>query len=188
MLIYDRPPYIVKFQVSNYSLSLDTFSLVNVHLRPTAVLNESLELRNVVDKYKNLTKETNIAILGDLNFDCSYCSNKNKDIVRSELYDFSWYISDKVATTISTTSCAYDRILVTGDKFNSAIVQFSNKTYRYDAEFQIPPEEVNKIQFLERILKEFLKANHFYIFLKFPNFFLKPNNLKTLMFFIRSRQ
>ncbi len=51
-LIYDRPPHIVKFKVSNYSISLSEFSLVNVHLRPTAVVNESLELKNVVNLYK----------------------------------------------------------------------------------------------------------------------------------------
>ena len=77
-----------------------------------------------------------------MNFDCSYCSNKNKDMVRQELSEFSWYISDKVATTVSATPCAYDRILVTGDKFNNAIVIASNKTYRYDGEFQMSIDEV----------------------------------------------
>ena len=142
-LIYDRPPHIVKFHTTNYSLSLNEFSLVNVHLRPTAVVNESLALKNVVDEYKRLTNESNIAILGDMNFDCSYCSNKNKDLVRSELSDFKFYISDKVATTVSVTSCAYDRILVTGEKFNNAIVKFSNKTFRYDVEYGMTIEEVH---------------------------------------------
>ena len=85
--------------------------------------------------------------MGDLNFDCSYCSNKNKDLVRAELSDFTFYISDKVGTTVSATPCAYDRILVTGDKFNNAVVQASNKTYRYDVEFQMSIEEVNRIFF-----------------------------------------
>ena len=107
------------------------------------MVNESLELKHVVQKYKELTNEKNVAILGDMNFDCSYCSNKNKDLVRKELDEFSWYISDKVPTTISVSSCAYDRILVTGDAFNAAIVKASNKTYRYDYEFEIPPAEVN---------------------------------------------
>ena len=77
-----------------------------------------------------------------MNFDCGFCSNKNKDMVRQELSEFSWYISDKVATTVSATPCAYDRILVTGDKFNNAIVKASNKTYRYDGEFQMSIDEV----------------------------------------------
>lgn len=89
------------------------------------------------------TNEINIAILGDMNFDCSYCSNKNKDMVRQELgSEFKWYISDKVATTVSATPCAYDRIIVMGDKFNNAIIKSSNKTYRYDEEFQINIDEV----------------------------------------------
>lgn len=116
---------------------------MSVHLRPAEVLSESLELRNVVDKYKLSTNEKNIAIVGDFNLDCTYASQVKRDAVRAMLSDFTFYISDKVPTTIAqTSSCAYDRILISGDKFNNAVLKSSNKTYRYDYEWNMPLEEV----------------------------------------------
>ena len=67
---------------------------------------------------------------------------KKKDIVRKELSEFSWYINDNEATTVSAKPCAYDRILVTGGKFKKAIIKASNKTYRYDKEFKMDIDEV----------------------------------------------
>lgn len=65
--IYDRPPYIVNFNITDnlnrnddtQTISHKQFSLINLHLRPTHVLNESLELRNVIDKHRSYFNKTN---------------------------------------------------------------------------------------------------------------------------------
>ena len=84
----------------------------------------------------------NIGILGDFNFDCRYISQVSKNKVYDELTGFVWYIRDKYATTISTTSCALDRIIITGNAFNKAVVLNSNKTFNYYTALNIEVEEV----------------------------------------------
>ena len=144
--IYDRPPYVAKFSIENSNLSLKEFFLGNVHIRPTNVLNETLELRYVVNEILAFGETKNIGILGDFNFDCQYISGKSRDLVRTNLTEFVWYISDKVATSIrSSTSCALDRIILAGKEFNSAVVPKSNKTNHYYNEFNMNLTEALKI-------------------------------------------
>lgn len=117
---------------------------MNVHLRTQAVYNETMKLRAVTDEYlaENDVRHHNVAIIGDYNFDCGYISGVKRNEVRAKLTDYTWYISDKVKTTISTQNCAYDRIIVRGDDFNRAVVPFTNRTYRYDLEWDLPLAEV----------------------------------------------
>jgi hypothetical protein len=51
--------------------------------------------------------KTNSLLLkkGDWNFDCTYISEKNRNIVKAKLFEFKWFISDKVETTISASNC-----------------------------------------------------------------------------------
>lgn len=143
--IFDRPPFIVEFKIFNTSLKVDQLSLMNIHLRPSYVLEESLALRQVVDWYFNLNSniKKQIVILGDFNFDCSYISASNRDKVRSVLSDFTWFIRDNYATTISTRKCAYDRILTNSAHIINAIIPDTNMTFRYDQEFGLSAEFVN---------------------------------------------
>ena len=154
-MIYDRPPYIAEFKILDSSLSIKDFTLMNVHLRPTDVFTESIALRKVVDRYQAGVIK-NIAILGDFNIDCSYISAADRQSVAITLYDFTWFIRDKYATTISTSSCAYDRILINTPLFKNAVVKNSNMTYRYDLEFGMDMTEVKKfIKFLHLLIKYF---------------------------------
>jgi hypothetical protein len=142
-LTYDRPPYVAKFKIQDPLLSLKEFVLMGVHLRPTNVFNESKELRDVTNRHLLLYDvNENIAILGDYNFGCSYISAANRDIVRGILNDFTWYISDSTGTTISTSNCPYDRIIINTNKFKNAIIPFSNNTYRYDLVYDLTRNEV----------------------------------------------
>ena len=141
--VYDRPPYIASFYIQNSGLSINKFILGNVHLRPTHVLSEALELRNVIDSIKKSEPNLNMAVIGDFNMDCSYISQANRNKVYSDLSDSAWYIRDKYPTTLSKTStCAYDRIMVTGSQFNKAIVPNSNQTYTYYNDFRMDTTEV----------------------------------------------
>lgn len=148
-MVFDRPPFIAEFNISDSNLSIKEFTLMNVHLRPKVVYNETLGLRTVVDQYleKSNSSGKNIAIMGDFNFDCSYISAKNRELARSVLSDFAWYISDGVSTTVSASSCALDRIVMNTKLFRDSVVEFSNKTYRYDIEYNLWKNEVKNLIF-----------------------------------------
>ena len=64
--------------------------------------------------------ENEIIILGDLNADCTYWDEDEvNSTMRSDMY--TWLISNEEDTTVKTTDCTYDRILVTdGVKYNSS--------------------------------------------------------------------
>ena len=52
----------------------------------------------------------NILILGDLNADCSYITDSEKENLLLRVNEqYEWFIDDSVDTTISNTDCAYDR-------------------------------------------------------------------------------
>jgi len=115
---------------------------MNIHARPKYVVEEVTALKKVIDDHKLRFKINDIAVLGDFNFDCDYCSFKKKELVRAEFPDFRWFIRDNYKTTIASTDCAYDRILVTGNKFINAVVPNSNQTYRYDFEYNLSATQV----------------------------------------------
>ena len=57
-----------------------------------------------------------ILLAGDFNADCSYLSKTANAALRlRQDARFKWLISDDVDTTVGTTSCAYDRFIVTGN-------------------------------------------------------------------------
>ena len=155
-LVYERPPHTAKFKVtkSKKLSKIKDFYLSNVHTRPEHVYEETLAFNEVLDeivKSEGLTDKNNynFAIMGDFNFGCDSVSVKEREFVRTALDRFSWYISDNNPTTISSSGCAYDRIIVSGNKFKSAIFPNSNQTYRYDLEFGLNAKEVS-LEFLFR--------------------------------------
>lgn len=76
MGIYERPPHVANFTITDSKLSVKSFFLINVHIKPTNVLNEASELRSVVDEILSENSNHNIAVMGDFNFDCNYISGK----------------------------------------------------------------------------------------------------------------
>lgn len=97
---WERPPYEVKFEWANYSLTLYT-----LHAKPEDVRNELVALQNLIED------KGNIVIMGDLNADCDYFNN----ILDPVFANWTWAIKDNVDTTTSMTNCAYDRIIYNSD-------------------------------------------------------------------------
>ena len=65
------------------------------------------ELENLVED------EGNVIVIGDLNLDCTYDDGSNGD------YEgWNYLIEDNDDTTVSSTDCAYDRIILNDDSFN----------------------------------------------------------------------
>ena len=99
---WERPPIKVTFQTNNY-----TFIAYNIHVKPDNVLNELEYLEQIV------TNTGNVVVLGDLNADCTYYSR----VAQPTFINWEWIIDDYKDTTVGTTDCAYDRIILNQDMY-----------------------------------------------------------------------
>ncbi len=96
---WERPPIEAVFTINNYNITI-----YNIHTKPENVKEELSNLENIVKD------EGNAMIIGDLNADCSYYKNEN-----TIFKNWNWIIKDKEDTTVSSTDCAYDRIILNKD-------------------------------------------------------------------------
>ena len=115
---FQREPYISTFELLNESGNSSgfDFTLITVHTKPASALAEIDALHTVVESYlENHTGESDLVILGDLNADCSYASAQElwDSPLRSPQY--KWLVNDLADTTVSSTDCAYDRIITLGN-------------------------------------------------------------------------
>lgn len=88
---------------------MSKFALIGVHNSPSEAAKEIDALTIVIDDIYTHWDEENILILGDLNADCSYFNNKQKEASVLRTPDYHWLIPDEADTTVSATDCAYDR-------------------------------------------------------------------------------
>ncbi|CAH1776658.1 unnamed protein product [Owenia fusiformis] len=114
--IFEREPYIVRFKAPTKHVT--DFTLVGLHTKPTDAVDELDGLIPVMAQIKDRFADNpteNIMILGDLNADCNYVTDKEKPALALRTTPgYHWNINDNDDTTISlTTSCAYDRFIVT---------------------------------------------------------------------------
>ena len=94
---WERPPIEVSIGLNSHDLTI-----FNIHTKPDDVKNE-------LDYLDDLPTDKNTIIIGDLNADCSYYNNTKE----AEFDSWNWVIKDDEDTTVSSTKCAYDRIILT---------------------------------------------------------------------------
>jgi len=99
---WERPPVKATFNVEGYTLTV-----YNIHAKPDDVQMELRALQNIV------TNNGNQVLIGDLNADCSYYDS----YYGTEFDSWNWVITDNEDTTVSSTDCAYDRIIMNDDAF-----------------------------------------------------------------------
>lgn len=101
---WERPPVLVYIQADNYE-----FAIFNIHVKPDQVSQELFELE--LDPTLIEFEATNYPymIIGDLNADCSYYNPLLETRLEEDLI---WLLGDNEDTTVSSTDCAYDRIIV----------------------------------------------------------------------------
>ncbi|NXD30361.1 DNSL2 protein, partial [Spelaeornis formosus] len=84
----------------------------------------------------------NMMFLGDFNADCSYVQPSDWSSIRLRSSDvFKWLIPDSTDTTVGKSDCAYDRIVVCGNKLKRSIVSSSAGIYNFQRAFQLDQEE-----------------------------------------------
>lgn len=94
---WERPPIQVNFRVENI-----TYTIWNIHTKPDDVNSELKYLEDVI------SQDGNVILMGDLNVDCDYYD----PIVQPDFDTWNWVIPDTADTTVSSTNCAYDRIIM----------------------------------------------------------------------------
>ncbi len=125
--IFHREPFIARFMTVDGQF---TFVLINIHTDPDEASDEIYALCSVVAGAQSTYQdESDFIILGDLNADCSYF-NENDQSCPLRDNSYHWIISDDMDTTVSSTACTYDRIIVT-DSAMQAAAPFSG-VYRFD--------------------------------------------------------
>lgn len=103
---WERPPIEATFTINNYNITV-----YNIHTKPDNVKEELKNLEGIVKD------EGNVIILGDLNADCTYYSNEKE----TEFDNWIWVIKDEEDTTVSSTDCAYDRIILNQDAYQEYV-------------------------------------------------------------------
>ena len=93
-------------------LAVSDLVLIGLHARPH-VTDTQAEINALVSVYEGAViryNTTNVIIMGDLNADCSYLSNSRyDDLIFTTNSSFLWLIGKENDTTVSNSSCAYDR-------------------------------------------------------------------------------
>lgn len=122
---YEREPFAL---IADYGSR--KYSFVVLHADPDKVTSELGNLYSDLAQLSSKSASDNVLILGDLNADCSYLSDKEYEAlqIKSDA-TYSWVIGKDVDTTTGKSDCAYDRILVKG-----SVSQKSAGVYKYDSD------------------------------------------------------
>ncbi len=103
---WERPPVKVTFDYNGYILTA-----YNIHTKPDDVKRELQGLESVVSNVSN------VIVLGDLNADCTYYKPEQD----TEFDTWVWAITDDQDTTVASTDCAYDRIILNRDTYQEYV-------------------------------------------------------------------
>ena len=83
--------------------------MIGIHTDPDDAVEEINALMRVHSAVKKRWKINDVVIMGDLNADCKYASDRKRSHFKLRSSTFTWLIDDNVDTTTSKTDCAYDR-------------------------------------------------------------------------------
>ncbi|NWR61951.1 DNSL3 Deoxyribonuclease, partial [Bucorvus abyssinicus] len=138
---FSREPFIVCFQ--SPKTAVKEFAIIPLHTTPETAVREIDELYDVYLDVKQRWKTESFIFMGDFNAGCSYVPQKQWKNIRLRTYsEFVWLIGDKNDTTVKkSTSCPYDRIVVSGQKLVHNIVPDSVSIFDFQKDFQMTEEQ-----------------------------------------------
>uniref|UniRef100_A0A8C6SYL7 Deoxyribonuclease n=1 Tax=Neogobius melanostomus TaxID=47308 RepID=A0A8C6SYL7_9GOBI len=134
---FNREPFVVMFSSNT---AQKRFTLIPQHTSPHFAVKEVDALYDVVSDVRLRWNTNNIVLLGDFNGDCSYVTSSEWNQIR--LYtdkSFHWLITNEADTTVTTTNCAYDRIVVTDDALKG-VVPCTAKVYDFQVALNLKSE------------------------------------------------
>ncbi|XP_049758853.1 deoxyribonuclease-1 isoform X2 [Elephas maximus indicus] len=131
---FAREPAIVKF--SSPFTQVSEFAIVPLHAAP---LDAVAEIDALYDVYLDVQKKwdlEDIMLMGDFNAGCSYVSLSHWASIRLRMSPtFRWLILDTADTTVKSTHCPYDRIVVAGTSLQDAVVPSSAMPFDFQAAY-----------------------------------------------------
>uniref|UniRef100_UPI00398F0EDA deoxyribonuclease gamma-like isoform X1 n=1 Tax=Pristiophorus japonicus TaxID=55135 RepID=UPI00398F0EDA len=129
--VFAREPFVVWFS-SRYTTVKD-FVIIPQHTMPNSAVREIDELYDVYLEMKRRWRAKNFILMGDFNADCDYVRKKQwKNIRLRNDTNFIWLVGDKNDTTVKeSTHCAYDRIVLHGEKLIKAVVPNSVNIFNF---------------------------------------------------------
>ncbi|KAK2529504.1 Dnase1l3 [Columba guinea] len=136
-----REPFAVWFQ--SPKTAVKEFAIIPLHTTPETAVREIDELYDVYLDVKQRWRTENFVFMGDFNAGCSYVPQKQWKNIRLRTHsEFVWLIGDKNDTTVKeSTSCPYDRIVVSGQKLIDAVVPHSANIFDFQDDFQLSEEQ-----------------------------------------------
>ncbi|NXQ88232.1 DNSL2 protein, partial [Nyctibius grandis] len=138
--VFSREPFILR--VSAPGIKAEEFVLVPLHSAPRDAVAEIDALYDVYLAIISKWGTDNIMFLGDFNADCAYVQPSDWSSIRLRTSDvFKWLLPDGTDTTVGTSDCAYDRIVVCGARLKRSIVPNSAAVYNFQRAFQLEQEE-----------------------------------------------
>ncbi|KAM9094794.1 deoxyribonuclease-1 [Sarcophilus harrisii] len=136
---FSREPAIVKF--SSPTTEVKEFVIVPLHAAPNDAVVEIDALYDVYLDIRQKWNTENIMFMGDFNAGCTYVTPSHWPSIRlCTSPAFQWLISDTTDTTVTSTDCAYDRIVVSGTELQSAIVPGSATTFDFQTAYELSYE------------------------------------------------
>uniref|UniRef100_A0A8C7UBL6 Deoxyribonuclease n=1 Tax=Oncorhynchus mykiss TaxID=8022 RepID=A0A8C7UBL6_ONCMY len=143
--VFSRDPFVVRFQAKETVIG--DFSLIPLHTMASDAIKEIDKLYDVFEEIKMKWNTENVMFLGAFNAGCGHMTRQDKANIRLfSIPGFFWLIRDQVDTTVGdTTSCAYDRIVVHGERFLKTIKPYSAQVFNIANEYKLSKERVLEV-------------------------------------------
>lgn len=130
---FSREPAVVKF--SSPHTRVKEFAIAPLHAAPSDAVPEIDALYDVYLDIRRRWDMEDIMFMGDFNAGCSYVGTSQWSSIRLRTDPaFLWLIPDSADTTVTTTHCAYDRIVVAGE-LQDAIVPGSARPFDFEVAY-----------------------------------------------------
>ncbi|NWX88024.1 DNSL3 Deoxyribonuclease, partial [Nothoprocta ornata] len=138
---FSREPFIVWFL--SPKTAVKEFAIIPLHTTPETAVREIDELYDVYLDVKQRWKNKNFIFMGDFNAGCSYVPKKQWQNIRLRTQpEFVWLIGDQNDTTVRrSTSCPYDRIVLSGEALVGAVVPRSAGVFDFQRAFRLTEEQ-----------------------------------------------
>uniref|UniRef100_A0A4W4FTS5 Deoxyribonuclease n=2 Tax=Electrophorus electricus TaxID=8005 RepID=A0A4W4FTS5_ELEEL len=138
---FAREPFVVWF--SSPTTEIKDFVIIPIHTTPDAAVKEIDELYDVYQDVAQKWQSKNFIIMGDFNAACGYVPKKDWPNIRlRSTASFFWITGDDLDTSVKeSTKCAYDRVVLHGEKIIQAIRPESVEVYNFKQAFGLTEQQ-----------------------------------------------
>ncbi|XP_051958087.1 deoxyribonuclease gamma-like [Xyrauchen texanus] len=138
---FAREPFAVWF--SSPKTEIKDFVVIPIHTVPEAAVKEIDELYDVYHNVSELWQSENFIIMGDFNAACGYVPKRQWVNIRLRSdSQFVWLTGDKLDTSVKvSTKCAYDRVVLRGEKLVEAVNPESVEVFDFKDEFGLTEQQ-----------------------------------------------